>query len=143
MLLPATTLPFVPTPPTRAPAPAFPEMTLRTDVVLPPTTLPEAPPEIQTPTALGSAEAPVAAVPMRFRWTRFALAPVPATNTPERWLPDIRLPSAAAEPPTTLPDAPAMIVTPSRRFPSAPVPSAFVPIRHPTTLLVSPRSTMP
>src|SRR4051812_33371784 len=89
---------------TATPSPVFPLMTLPAPATVPPIVL-AATPETNTPTPLGSAPVPPAWVPIRLPWTVFPVVPVPAVPamyTPAFGLPEIRLPTPAAVPPTVL-----------------------------------------
>src|SRR3954447_3647471 len=79
----------------------FPETTLRAAVVVPPTTLLEAP-DRNTPVLFPIAAVPAAFVPTRLPATRFPVAPGLDIITPIP-LPETRLPAPALVPPTVFP----------------------------------------
>ena len=78
-------------------------MMLRAEAVVPPIVLAEAPVPIPTPwKTLPSATVPVKAVPMRLPSTRLLVAVDCSMSMPSPVLPEIRLPSPGAVPPTVL-----------------------------------------
>ena len=117
------------------PAPVLPEITLRSTLVVPPTTLPDGPPAIWMPVKpFGMAVAPLGVVPMKLAETRFSSAPSSSMSTPWNRLPEITLRRALVAPPIVLWLAPKRTNTPDWLGIAA-VPARFSPMSLPATTL--------
>src|SRR5215210_7050018 len=117
------------------PASPLPEMTLRAASEVPPTVLLDARTMFTPSRSLPKALVPLAVVPMRLPWTVLSTE-LSEMRTPDVWLAEMTLRALRVVPPTVLLRA-SKRLTPSIPFPRPCVPPALVPIKLPSTLLLS------